>query len=178
MGLGSSSAGSLLTALIPRPCSPGEAGQKPGTKSISICQVKGQCCAQGNPSRSTNQTIHSTVELSAASPITRNKTRGPRPAHSSPWPTQPPYLSLCHGGFIWFSKVPPQPSGALAHPWALDSCPSGLPPCPYHLDTPARTISNHPSQTLINKAVSSSTLVALTAHYPYCDLIFLHLLIS
>lgn len=80
--------------------------------------VNGQCCAQGNTSGSTNQTTHSMVEVPAASPITRNKNPGPRPAHSSPWSAQPPPpITLPHhSGFFWFSKVPPQPSMPLLIP--------------------------------------------------------------
>lgn len=85
-----------------------------GTKSISICQVKGQCCAQINPSR-----MHSTAEVSAASPITRNKNSGSRPAHSSPWSTQHPIphaATVVPFGFPKFLPILPV-SWLIPGPW-------------------------------------------------------------
>lgn len=139
---------------------------------MSMCRSKGPCCAQGNSARSMKQTMHSTVGVSTAFPITRNKDPGPTPAHTSPWSAKPSH----QGGFFWFSKVLsllPPPSCALEDPWAWNSLPLGLPCCPSHHEAPASTISDTLSQTHKQGCVpkhSGGTNWSQCPHYPYYDL--------
>lgn len=110
-----------------------------GKRSMSMCQSKEPCCAHGNPSGRIHQTMHSTVDVSTAFPITRSKNLGPKLAHSSPWSAKPYH----QGGFFWFSKVVfplPPSSCALEDPWTRN-LPSGLPRCSCLLEVPAGTIS-------------------------------------